>query len=743
MSKQPGHFYAFGPFLLDASERRLLRGEEAIQLTLRQFELLWLFVQSGGHILTKNELIEKLWPDTFVEEATLTRSVSRLRELLAHNAESPYIETIPRQGYRFVAYVTRVAAEEEPGVESPAPSLAVGEQASLPARQDSPVEARAPSILPRSAAKTKQHGRIAALAFAVLVLGLVAGCLLTYRLADRSKLSVSLSGKNEASLKTSMPEAVIIPFTTYPGIEEYPAFSPDGNQIAFVWDSHVYVKIVGTEKPLRLTNEAGFYRAPAWSPDGRYVAFIRNSGEQNTIIKVPALGGPEIQLAKISPDGWGLSWSPDGKTLAISDKNLPEERYGIFLLSLEDGERQRLTRPEQAYDDHPVFSPDGRWVAFIRIASGNQTDLFIVPAEGGEPARLTFDNRLISGLAWTADGKEIIFSSNRGGPLSLWKISFAGGDPERVAAAGQYARSPSISRAGNRLAYIEAFDDTNIWRVEAPNSASRALTRSSGSPARLIYSTRLDHSPQISPDGKKIAFISNRSGKDAIWLCDSDGANAVQVESDYRSGTPRWSPDGRYIAFDSRKEETGNIYVVSREGGAPRCLTSGTSNEFMPSWSRDGQRIYFCSNDGGRPEIWKIPAEGGERVQVTKNGGFEAFESPDGKFIYYTKGRGPGGFYKLPVEGGEEIEIPQLANAGNWRYWAVGSEGIYFVVEAGSQKWGIKLFSFASGKVRRVAVLNGPPIWGPPGLAVSPDDRWILYTQYDRRVSDIVLVENF
>jgi Tol biopolymer transport system component len=259
----------------------------------------------------------------------------------------------------------------------------------------------------------------------------------------------------------------------------------------------------------------------------------------------------------------------------------------------------------------------------------------------------------------------------------------------------------------------------------------------------LINSTRFDTSPQFSPDGKKIVFASNRSGREGIWVCDSDGENAVHLNSDYSSGTPRWSPDGKYIAFDARKEGTTDIYVISAEGGTPRRLTWQASHNVMPSWSRDGRWIYFGSNLSGVIEIWKVPAGGGEYVQVTKNRGFEAFESPDAKFIYYTKGRGPGGFYKLPVEGGEEVEIPQLADAGHWRYWAVANEGIYFVAKAGSRQWVIELFSFANGKVKRIAVMNEPPIWGAPGLSVSPDGRWILYVQNDSRVSDVLLVENF
>lgn len=143
MSKQSSHFYAFGLFLLDASERRLSRGGQVIQLTPRQFELLWLFVQNGGHILTKHELIETIWPDTFVEEGTLTRSISRLRELLAQDAENQYIETIPRQGYRFIADVTEVSAEEK----SLTPPHVEIEQPEIAARQDSLASILDPYVL--------------------------------------------------------------------------------------------------------------------------------------------------------------------------------------------------------------------------------------------------------------------------------------------------------------------------------------------------------------------------------------------------------------------------------------------------------------------------------------------------------------------------------------------------------------------------------------------------------------------
>jgi Tol biopolymer transport system component len=164
----------------------------------------------------------------------------------------------------------------------------------------------------------------------------------------------------------------------------------------------------------------------------------------------------------------------------------------------------------------------------------------------------------------------------------------------------------------------------------------------------------------------------------------------------------------------------------------------------MPSWSRDGRWVYFCSNRGGSFEIWKAPAEGGqEAVQVTRQGGFEAFESPDGALLYYTKRRGPGDIWQMPVAGGEERRVPELLGAGHWRYWAVLDDGIYFVAPAASARPALKFLSFSTRRVTQLGVLARDPLQGPPGLSISPDGRWILYAQTDQTISDIMLVENF
>ena len=175
-------------------------------------------------------------------------------------------------------------------------------------------------------------------------------------------------------------------------------------------------------------------------------------------------------------------------------------------------------------------------------------DIYIVPVGGGEPRRLTFDNVSIKCSAWTADGREIVFSSNRGGMMSLWRIAASGGEPKQLPVGEVGATVPSISRQGNRLAFVKKISDTNMYRLSLDRSSRNESTR-------IASSTQLDWNPGFSPDGKRIAFESERSGQHEIWLSDSDGSNLIQLTSRGTwSGSPSWSPDGQQIVFDSREK---------------------------------------------------------------------------------------------------------------------------------------------------------------------------------------------
>jgi Tol biopolymer transport system component/serine/threonine protein kinase len=544
----------------------------------------------------------------------------------------------------------------------------------------------------------------------------------------------------------------IVPFTSFPGHQNYARFSPDGNQIAFSWDGEkgdnwdIYVKLIGTEKPLRLTTDAGEDDFPAWSPDGRYIAFYRHDEREGGIYVVPALGGPERKLATPSlgthwTGGESFDWTPDGKYLAYVDRQPDQQAQTLFLVAVDNPEDKRplTTSVGRTYDTDPRFSPDGQTVAFVRLLGGYQyvRDVFLVRVAGGEPKRLTFDNSFINGLDWTPDGAYIVFSSDRlGGSGRLWKVSTSGGEPELLPVGQGGASFPTLSRDGRRLAYTQTTQNINIWRYEVPQGTGRTSP-----PTKLIASTEQEEQPDFSPDGKRILFASTRSGSKEIWVCDSDGSNPRQLT--FLGGlaiNPRWSPSGREIAFESSPEGHPAIFVVDAEGGRPRRLTTDASANAVPGWSRDGKWVYFCSDRSGDLQLWKMPAEGGEAVQVTKKGGDVAFESPDGKTLYYWNFN-PGSFWKVPVGGGEETPVfEHLAAPLSWGSWGLTAEGIYFynyITKA------IEFISFATHKVTQIAKPQKPPTGGSGCFAVSPDGRSILLAQVDQETSKIMLVENF
>jgi Tol biopolymer transport system component len=256
----------------------------------------------------------------------------------------------------------------------------------------------------------------------------------------------------------------------------------------------------------------------------------------------------------------------------------------------------------------------------------------------------------------------------------------------------------------------------------------------------LIASTRIDNTAQYSPNGKRIAFESTRGGVQGIWVSDADGSNVELLfsKAGTSSGTPRWSPDGQRIAFDYNAEGNTDIYVIRASGGEPILLTTHPAYDAAPSWSRDGKWVYFTSERTDRSEVWKVPAGGGKAVPVTRNGGGTAFESFDGKSVYYMKGDLAGPLRKMPVSGGEESQVlPSVVN----RAFSLVNDGIYFIPEPGTdEKSSIQFLSFATGKVKTVAPISKPPA---EGVSVSPDGRSILFTQVDQDSSDLMLVENF
>jgi Tol biopolymer transport system component len=266
-------------------------------------------------------------------------------------------------------------------------------------------------------------------------------------------------------------------------------------------------------------------------------------------------------------------------------------------------------------------------------------------------------------------------------------------------------------------------------------------------PQRLIASRWNDLDPAYSPDGRRIAFSSDRSGAQGVWVSDEDGANPVPLtsfDSFLGGGGSPWSPDGRRIVVISKESGSWDLYLVDSEGGRPRRLTHEPSAEGAGSFSRDGHFVYFFSDRSGELRIWKMPFDGGPAVQVSRGVGYYAEESWDGRSVYFSDvGEPEQGVWRLPVEGGEET--PAVRGRGVLTGWDISPAGIYYAItrplELAGGEYTVRFHDFKSGQTETLLRKEGP-FWHD-SLRVSPDEKWILYDEVPVPQSEIMLTENF
>jgi Tol biopolymer transport system component len=523
----------------------------------------------------------------------------------------------------------------------------------------------------------------------------------------------------------------IRPLTSLTGMESHPALSPDGKQVAFAWNGggddpdHIYIKLIGEGDPLQLTNGP-----------------LREIGRlEAEVFVIPALGGRERRLGttlvpshRSDAQASGLDWSPDGRFLATSDRTSAQDEASVFLISTETGEKRRLTPPHPGtHDVQPAFSPDGKMVAFIRgiptVQTGHQ--ILLQSVDGGEPTLLTVSEGFITDLDWMPDGSALIFALDLS---SLWRLSTSGGKPERLP-FGENAFRVSVARTGSRLAYTEiSYPDMDVWRIPGP------AAKEQGPPTKLIDSTRLDWQQAYSPDGTKIAFISERAGSNNLWMCNSNGKNYAQLTDVPVASNPLWSPDGKSLAFvaDTEGDGNGDMYVLDAEGGFPRRLTDGAPTD----WSADGRWIYFIRLQKGSMQLWRIRADGEDRRLVAdpRGGAGPARLSPDGESLYYVPFQLEmrTGIWRIPLNGGE----PTLALQGlHWLTWDFWGRNLIYVNRDDENDHSIELLDLDTRKETRLASVGTV---APVGFSVSPDGRWILFTRTEsEEKSDIILVENF
>ncbi|MBI4903645.1 MAG: PD40 domain-containing protein [Acidobacteria bacterium] len=675
-----------------------------IKLQDQPFRVLVALLEKPGDVVTRDELRERIWgKDTFVDfDHRINAAVNRLREALGDSSENPrYVETVARRGYRFVGSLEGL-----------------------------------PEAVHQSAPGARSYAKPLWAAVACVALFVAVG--LGFRLTRRFWLT----------RHGVMPAAQrLVRLTASPGSEDAPAFSPDGNQVAFVWNGDglnnfdIYVKMTGSGTALRLTTDPAVDDFPAWSPDGSQIAFLSSRAPRGLYVVSP-LGGPVRKLADLDWAPARPSWSVDGKFVVSSRtyNEPPQPGDGAVVFVPAEGSREVRTmlipKPGTRYL-HPAFSPDGRELAVVHC-QGPMCQLQVLSLDRellpkDPPRTIQSEWSYVYGLAWTPDGDSVVASGFRPPDHHLWRVPVrTTSEPKRIELAGDRALRPAISRKGNRLAFAHSTSKPDIWRWERGRRSSP-----------FLHSTVRDTNPQFSPDGRRIAFESARDGQEiAIWTANANGTGAVRITRGLggtHSGTPRWSPCGRWLAFDSQSS-TGrfDVWTVEVGGGPPVRLTDGTADNAAPSWSRDGKRIYFTSNRSGRHEIWSVPAEGGEALQITHSGGYTVFESAGGGTLYFTRSAsGIEGLYALRLDAAREKQV--FTDPVECRSFTVFPDGICYVSPGRSDLHEIRFHEFATRRTRRIGDIEGLLHLG---FSVSPDRKTFLFSKRSFEY-DLMLIENF
>jgi Tol biopolymer transport system component len=518
---------------------------------------------------------------------------------------------------------------------------------------------------------------------------------------------------------------------------------------------HIYIKLIGENEPQRLTKNEAEESGPAWSPDGHWIAFLRSlPGKSQGVFLIPAIGGPERKLAEVNsatafgPSGPGVSWHPGGKWVAVADRNSSTDAPAIFLVSIETGEKRRLASPppHSLGDGEFAMSPDGKRVVFSRNYEGNVQDLNLLELAAdlspkAPPTRITWFNRYSGTPAWMPDGRSILFASGSQHNPTLWRIEVPARDgasakAEQLPFGREGAIEPAVSRQG-RIAYLRFSVDSDIWRLELRRGKNGP--QAVGVPKRLISSTRLDHVPHYSPDGKRIAFASDRSGSHEIWVCDSDGSNAVQLTSfgGPYTADPVWSSDGKWIFFQSRAD----LYRISAEGGpASRLASLGHDvphGATATGWQDNG--LYSAPDPSGVLQVWRKPVTGGQPVQITRNGGEFEYESADRQLIFYMKPTSADpeseSLWEMSVRQRDERKVLETVFDHCFDFV---KDGIYFIANRRHPQ--VQFFSFSTRRIVTVAALPRTLVWG---FSVSPDGRWLLYSELVPFRANLMLVEGY
>jgi Tol biopolymer transport system component/DNA-binding winged helix-turn-helix (wHTH) protein len=729
MSGETRPSYEFGPFRLDLSEQMLVRDGRVVPLTPKTFELLRVLVQNSGHLVSKDALLKEIWPDNFVEEGALNRSISIIRKALGERAGQKYIETVPKRGYRFVAPVT-IRRRSDPS------SLIVAGETSR--AEDDTVAL--PQMAPLPLARTTP-GRTIALRRAAVIVVLLSVAAISYALLHRTE---------ELTVPTGFD--TVHKQVTFTGKEGAPTLSPDGRRIAYVSnetpEKRVMVQELAGGSPLAIfaAPEAGHLR---WSPDGSELLVWARGAGHNGVYIVPQMGG----TARLVANGMFIAcWSPDGSAIAI-----PSYLGGKIWFVNREGTRLRtVALRDVTWSIWDIdWSPAAELLTFTSSDEQGRFTLWTVRPDGSEQRTILTESTGIYSARWAPRGDAIYYLRQLNQTDSLYRVSIqrghsaTGADATALVTGLETDQSFALSADGRRLVYARAPYHSNLWLLDLGDHARTVTTE-------LTRGTSLIERPHISPDGRSIAFnVGHEPTANVYTMPIAGGAPKQLTFFDSFNLAGGWSADGRSIAFASNEGGTPRVWTVSADGGDLRPLSSGQmSDSFNVSWS-PGRAILY-QQAGNRNYYQLDPQTATEEPFVTNSSVgwmFSPAYSPDGRNVAVMWNRPPSrGVWVIDESDHRETYVYKSDAA--WTApigWSADGSAIYAVEGKNLATRGLASPLGETLTEVRIVVI---PLKGTPktiatfpsvelgGITMTADARRFVYALYSSR-SDVWVVDNF
>lgn len=667
------HDFQLGAFRVRPAYREVRRGDAIDILEPRVMQVLTALARRMGAVVSRDELLRECWGDMSVTDDSLHRCIGRLRKLSESDERRSFvIETVPRVGYRLVAADHADAPPAEPS--------------------------RHPEAALTSPARRVGHLPLVALAGVVVASVAAAG----WWLAGRPE-SWRVAGYESVADTRSQ--------------EANPALSPSGGQLAYSSsvedrDQDILVRNIRDGSTGMLVGGPTRDSSPVWSPAGDRIAFVRMSPEKPCEIVIKTLpDGPERRLAACQgAESSRLAWAPDGARVYFIDRTGPSAARRIYSAATEGGSVTAVTNPPawMRGDRDLALSPDGRRLAFIRMATIGVSEVYVQDLAGGEARPLTDDGVEIAGLTWSPTGRSVFFSSNRGGDFGVWSVSRGGGEPVRLGPGLREVRR--LSSGADGTVALELID----LRANLAQVGGEVITDEAG----------VQWAGDISPTGV-LAFIADTRAGRALWT--RAPGQAPQKQTFFPAthmDDVRWSPDGRRLVFVAASRGRYGVYEIAASGGPPRLLLDAEHEITSLSWEADGRTLALAAKRGGVNRLWRLDTrKPGELTPITGPGWVAVRVTPSG--LLAMKQDVPG-IWKLNGDGSRAVRLtdgPSLPSNA----WIVRGDRQFWIDWPASGAPQVMTASIDGGPVSLLAPAPDAPRYS--GLAVDPATGAMIYTR--------------